>query len=37
MTLNYFQSRLHQGKINAEFYKPLIENDINEELNSNNE
>ena len=28
---------MHQGKINEEFYKPLIERDINEELNSNNE
>ena len=36
MSLNYFQSRVHQGKVNEEFYKPIIEEDINEELNSNN-
>lgn len=37
MTLNYFQSRVNQGKLNEEFYKPLIEKDINNKLNSNNE
>ena len=37
MTLNYFQSRVSQGKLNEEFYKPLIETDINIKLNSNNE
>jgi len=37
MSLNYFQARVQSGKINEEFYKPLIEKDIKEELNSNNE
>jgi hypothetical protein len=37
MTLNYFQSRVQQGKINEEFYKPIIENDIKNKLNSNNQ
>lgn len=37
MTLNYFQARRHYGKINEEFYKPIIENDIKDKLNSNNE
>jgi hypothetical protein len=37
MTLNYFQSRVSQGKINEEFYKPIIENDIKDKLNSNNQ
>ena len=37
MTLNYFQSRVSQGKINEEFYKPIIENDIKDKLHSNNE
>ena len=37
MTLNYFQSSVNQGKLNEEFYKPLIEKDINNKLNSNNE
>ena len=37
MTLNYFQSRVSQGKLNEEFYKPLIEKDIKDKLNSNNE
>ena len=36
MTLNYFQSRVHQGKINEEFYKPIIEEDITSTLNSHN-
>ena len=37
MSLNYFQSRVHQGKINEEFYKPIIEKDINTTLQSNNQ
>jgi len=37
MSLNYFQSRVHQGKINEEFYKPIIEKDIKDKLNSNNQ
>ena len=37
MTLNYFQSRRQHGKMNEEFYKPIIENDIKDKLNSNNE
>jgi len=37
MSLNFFQARVQSGKINEEFYKPLIEKDIKEELNSNNE
>jgi hypothetical protein len=37
MSLNYFQSRVSQGKLNEEFYKPIIENDIKDKLNSNNE
>ena len=28
----YFQSRVNSGKINEEFYKPIIENDIKEQL-----
>ena len=36
MSLNYFQSRVSQGKINEEFYKPIIEKDINTTLQSNN-
>lgn len=37
MSLNYFQSRVLQGKINEEFYKSIIENDIKDKLNSNNQ
>ena len=29
---NFFQSRVNSGKINEEFYKPIIENDIKEQL-----
>ena len=36
MTLNYFQSRRQHGKMNEEFYKPIIEKDINTTLQSNN-
>ena len=36
MSLNYFQARVESGKINEEFYKPIIEEDINAKLNSNN-
>jgi hypothetical protein len=32
----YFQSRVNSGKVNEEFYKPIIEKDIKEELKSNN-
>jgi hypothetical protein len=35
MSLNYFQSRLSQGKINEEYYKPIIEKDIKDELKNN--
>ena len=28
----YFQSRVNFGKINEEFYKPIIEKDIKEQL-----
>ena len=37
MSLNYFQSRVSQGKINEQFYKPIIEKDINTTLQSNNQ
>jgi hypothetical protein len=32
----YFQSRVNSGKINEEFYKPIIEKDIKEQLKNNN-
>jgi hypothetical protein len=35
MSLNYFQSRLSQGKNNEEYYKPMIEKDIKDELKNN--
>ena len=28
----YFQSRVNSGKVNEEFYKPIIEKDIKEQL-----
>ena len=28
----YFQSRVNSGKMNEEFYKPIIEKDIKEQL-----
>jgi hypothetical protein len=33
---NYFQSRVNSGKVNEEFYKPIIEKDIKEQLKNNN-
>ena len=33
---NYFQSRVNSGKFNEEFYKPIIEKDIKEQLKNNN-
>ena len=33
---NYFQSRVNSGKMNEEFYKPIIEKDIKEQLKNNN-
>ena len=32
----YFQSRVNSGKVNEEFYKPIIEKDIKEQLKNNN-
>ena len=32
----YFQSRVNSGKMNEEFYKPIIEKDIKEQLKNNN-
>jgi len=32
----YFQSRVNSGKMNEEFYKPIIEKDIKEQLKYNN-
>jgi hypothetical protein len=31
----YFQSRVSSGKMNEEFYKPIIEKDIKEQLKNN--
>ena len=31
----YFQSRVNSGKMNEEFYKPIIEKDIKEQLKNN--
>ena len=31
-----FQSRVNSGKVNEEFYKPIIEKDIKEQLKNNN-
>ena len=28
----YFQSRVNSGKVNEDFYKPIIEKDIKEQL-----
>ena len=33
---SYFQSRVNSGKVNEEFYKPIIEKDIKEQLKNNN-
>ena len=33
---SYFQSRVNSGKMNEEFYKPIIEKDIKEQLKNNN-
>ena len=33
---SYFQSRVNSGKMNEEFYKPIIEKDIKEQLKYNN-
>ena len=30
--MGYFEKRRNQGKLNEDFYKPLIESDIKEEL-----
>jgi hypothetical protein len=32
----YFQSRVNSGKVNEDFYKPIIEKDIKEQLKNNN-
>ena len=32
----FFQSRVSSGKMNEEFYKPIIEKDIKEQLKNNN-
>jgi hypothetical protein len=32
----YFQSRVNSGKVNEEFYKPIIEKDIKDQLKNNN-
>ena len=32
----YFQSRVNSEKMNEEFYKPIIEKDIKEQLKNNN-
>ena len=32
----YFQSRVNSVKVNEEFYKPIIEKDIKEQLKINN-
>jgi len=32
----YFQSRVNSGKMNEDFYKPIIEKDIKEQLKNNN-
>ena len=33
---SYFQSRVNSGKMNEDFYKPIIEKDIKEQLKNNN-
>ena len=33
---NFFQSRVNSGKLNEEFYKPIIEKNIKEQLKNNN-
>ena len=33
---SYFQSRVNSGKMNEEFYKPIIEKDIKDQLKNNN-
>ena len=32
----YFQSRVNSGKMNEDFYEPIIEKDIKEQLQNNN-
>ena len=32
---NFFQSCVNSGKVNEEFYKPIIEKDIKEQLKNN--